>query len=128
MHMSIPWTEEDVRLACEVLGRFERVKDAAVELEQRLGRRVSPDALKWALRSRGLGTPQQYTKPALGLANEARDATRVSSKPQPPNKSDLFARLVQFTKRSPMTMEQLCDRLDMAPAKLRQLIEQAKSQ
>lgn len=42
-------------------------------------------------------------------------------------KLDLLPKLVKLTARKPLHLEELCDRLDVSPARVRDLLEQAKS-
>lgn len=145
-----PWSPEVIALAVETLQRHRQANLAAAELSQRLGRYVTVNQLKHALRSRGLGTPSDYTMG--GPRNRLEDLRQAVTPPAPPGadyrpadeadvlgdqpsatyegltpqQSELVSKLVRRAQRAPVQFSQLCDDLDMAPSKVKDLLDLAQ--
>ena len=116
------------------------------------GRRATLDSLKAAFVYRGLGPPSSFV--GRGFQNSEsftqtvsnRQTTQTDSahrcvgsyadgptirnaepRAKPLSRPDRYARLVELCRRGPLLFEQLCDGLDMPPARARALISDAQA-
>lgn len=148
MHGS-PWTDEEIRWICLVLGQHATLVDACVAIGKATGRRIHQTNLTNAFLTRGLPRPVEYLKraeaetadsdfPMPGTPKppskkpqpplpEPRAKTAKTSEAAPPAAPDKFA-LFRQLKNKPIGFEELCDRLDMSPKKMRELVEEARSE
>jgi hypothetical protein len=121
------WTQSDVNMAVRILGRhpvsdFQRSMDA---VGRKLGRTVSRSSLSRAFIQFGLGSPTSYCKGGgNGRSRQAEAAKPQGELPVNP-RSELLQKLVATVRRGPVGMEELCDKLNLSPARTKSLLKEA---
>ena len=109
------WTDANVRTAKSILRKYpiNRFREAVEEIENALGREVTPHALRSAFLRRGEGAPSELCRPY-------ESETVVSPSTAPSEMSELMLKLVAVTKRGPVDFATLCDKLDLSPSKTKE--------
>lgn len=136
------WTSDDCQRAAAILRRFERghLEDALPSIEQMLRKPASSRTLRSAFERHGMGPPSSYLRSAFGDA-DALDAVAPPDTPRAPpvvvvddepkpnadrlSQGDRFDDLMAAVRKGPATIEDLCNRLDLSPNRLRALVSQA---
>lgn len=116
----MPWTKKELAKAQSILKRYplSEFQTALQEISLALGRNITDSALRHAFVRRGFESPSLYCK---------SDPVSVTpEKSEYPYGADI-ARLVAVVKKGPTKFSELCDRLDLSPAKTRDLLEKARS-
>lgn len=132
------WTKAHLLVAVRELGRGPTVLAAAERLTVRFGTRVNPNALKEALKTAGYSTPSTYlpsnvkpiaetNAPPARSAPPPDDATIPAPPITAPGPADggLAALLKLVRKGDGFELEELCDRLDLAPKRVLELVAEA---
>lgn len=139
------WTAEDCQRAATVLRRFERghLEDALPDVERAVRKPSSARVLRSAFERHGMGPPSSYLRAPLGgmpddagpehVPDPIRQPERVAvddtDRPPPPlAKNDAAMSALLSATKAPIGFEALCDRLDMSPKKLRDLVSKAQGQ
>lgn len=104
----IRWTNETLNKACEIIKRHRDAASAANAVSLALGFSVTAESLDHALR-RG----------------RSRSLASLLATIAPPAAEDDVAALVKLTKGGELTIEQACDKLDVSPARLRDIVARA---
>jgi predicted phosphodiesterase len=137
------WTDEQIETAKRILAGYTLAEHpAAVKaIAAATGRELTTSVLTAAFARRGLASPTSFLRPAnrQGDADTAPadrtpsgyevgsggpiDPPAASPPPDPPT----FAKLLDATRRGGLDFEQLCDRLELAPRKCRELVERAQA-
>jgi len=109
------WTDSMIETAKKILQRHSSMGAAMTAISKELKRSVTVMALDNAFRRRGADTPHSLLKPAAARAPAALAG------------EEKFSRLVDAIKRGPIGFAELCDKLDLAPKRARELIEKARA-
>lgn len=124
------WTREQHEAAIAVLRRHKkgRLEDALPEVMAATGRRVTRDSLKSALVAGGYGPPSLYLRSNLP---DETDAEERDTDPPPATQAALPRRvtvesLVAAVRGAPCSLEDLCNKLDLSPARMRALVAEAQ--
>jgi len=80
--------------------------------------------LNAAMRLLGVSEATHHRRRLRRIAEEYGDDQRSDHEPEAPNR---FRRLVEVTRREPLPFSELCDKLDLSPAKCRKLISDAEA-
>jgi hypothetical protein len=117
----VTWSDLDLRRAKTILARFpvRRFREAVDEIQRVVGREVTPHALRSVFLRNDLGPPSSYCLEDAGDEDNVDPVTEVRV-------PGLLEKLVQHARRGPMGFAELCNKLDLSPAKTRGLIEQAR--
>lgn len=150
MSNAYAWTREQLDAAINVLRRHQRGAMAAAlpEIESATGRRVTCDSLKHAFSHAELGPPSLYLR--AGGVVAADDEPMPDTQPRPADTEAPIAQrpaipppaappaarapklasveqLFRAVKGAPVGLSDLCDKLDLSPARARALIAEAQS-
>jgi len=136
----VVWTGADLRRAREILRKYpvSRFREAIEEIQRIVGRDVTAHALRSVFLRQELGPPSTYCaepdeasdEPTAGFdagsdgddeVDEDGEEDGGDFEPGSP-----LHKLVQVSKRGPISFADLCDKLDLSPGKTRSLIAQAK--
>ena len=109
----IRWTPSETAALKEELKGDKRLVDIAWSLSERFGRPVSKDSVAQRASRLGLTNFKEKDAPVAAAAPSADDR--------------LVNSLVKLTRKRPMSFEALCDRLDLAPLRLRRLAAMAEA-
>jgi predicted phosphodiesterase len=127
------WTESRLRRAQKILGQYavSEFRSALAKMSRAFDHEVSQSALHSAFARNELGAPTSYCKADEELPTPAKAAKPakafISAKAEPMNEP--MQKLIEATKKkAPVSVGDLCDKLDMAPSKLRALIVSARAQ
>ena len=116
------WNDERIEQARFCLSNSESVWGAIDELANEFCFCTTHSALRKAFQARGLKSPENYL---LGKhVRQVPDSSLVQQQQQPKSHLDLVGLLVKHN-HSTTTLEDLCNKLDVSPAKLRQLLKEA---
>ncbi len=115
------WTSQQVNTAKAVLKRYTiaEYQEALQEIGKKTGREVTGSSLRSVFLRLELGPPSSFCKQGTEAPAEAETIKPATHDVQ---------RLVDLTKKSPISFAALCDKLDLAPRRVRALIEQAGKQ
>lgn len=121
--MRTVWTGERLRAARKVLRRtaINNFREAIEEIEQESGEPTTADSLRNAFIRAGFKTPSSYCKPTDTSVADAEAEAAVEKGGVTPAMQKLF----KLTKSGAMPFGALCDKLDMSPARAKDLIEKA---
>lgn len=110
------WSTAQVNQAKKILRKYPVTRYAAAldEISQKLDREVTSNALHGAFRRQGLGAPSAFCKQKEEVATA-----------EPGTTDPLMQKLVALSRRTPIGFAALCDKLDLAPARVKSLIERA---
>jgi hypothetical protein len=110
------WTATQVRRAQRILRKYHvtKFREALDEIGRALDMEVTPNALYSAFRRRKLGSPSAFCKQKAEPAGPPVTVPDAATQ-----------KLIALTRREPVPFSTLCDKLDMAPSKVRSLIEKA---
>jgi predicted phosphodiesterase len=117
--MNSTWSDNDLRRAKTILAKYpvSRFREAVTEIERSLGREVTAHALRSVFLRNDLGPPSSYCLEDVDDEEEEVTGVRVPA---------LVEKLVQLARKGPLEFQNLCDKLDLSPAKTRGLIVQAR--
>ena len=112
------WSAGQIRRVQGILRKHHVTKfhEALEEISVALKREVTSDALYAAFSRRKLGAPSAFCK------------QKTEAAPTPTTPDPLMQRLVQLSRREPISFSSLCDKLDMAPTKVQALIKRAQDE
>ena len=112
----MPWKKADISKAQKILKRYHvaHFQEALNEVSEALGREVTGAALRGLFLRRKLGPPSSFCK------------QWEQSEPSLPSYSPMVGKLVEATKRGPVKFSDLCDKLNLSPAKTKELIQQSR--
>ena len=126
------WTDERLRVAFAVLARHSRSVDALQEISAALGKNISEASIRCAIRDKNLGSIGDYLKKPSYNERAFLPKEPPTSSPSIPVYEDtgdddeaLIEEIVRMTKRDAVSLEEACDRLDMPPKRVRELVERA---
>jgi len=126
------WTDERLRVAFAVLARHSRSVDALQEISAALGKNISEASIRCAIRDKNLGSIGDYLKKPSYNERAFLPKEPPSSSSSIPVYEDtgdddeaLIEEIVRMTKRDAVSLEEACDRLDMPPKRVRELVERA---
>lgn len=105
------WTPEKLEQARRIVADSNDLSAAAASVSSRFGENISKTALRVAFQRAGFKRPAEY----IGKWVE-------------PEPQALVEKLVLFTLKGPVTLETLCDKMDLPPKTVRTLVEQARKQ
>lgn len=106
------WTEKEIQTVKEMLGRFHSVGEAAGPISAKLGFRCSVTMIRNVLNHHGI-SPNTVTGKNLP-SNTLEPSENLKS-------------LYQLLKKRPYRFSELCDKLDVAPSRVRALLKEAES-
>lgn len=123
----MPWTKSDLQKAQRILKKHAAsdFQSALREISDTLGREITVDSLGGAFRRNDLGTPSSFCKattttaPKAPKAKESASALNFHRDPE-------IQRIVEVTKKKPILFSDLCDALNLSPARTKAAIEKAK--
>ena len=116
------WTKEELDKSVAFLREYTDIRDVLDRMAAETGYYRSEHSLFSAMRRSGLGRPSDYLK------REVMVPARVSPPVKPrADGQELLVKLLELSKQT-TSFESLCDKLDVSPARLRSLIDQAKSE
>lgn len=150
-----PWPVDAAQRIMAIFGQHTDYQAAHAQVCREV-RQCSPAGMKEALKRAGLKPPREYLRttaihvglkpadplpyaaPIDGLDFDEHAETRKTDPvpppmPEAPSRPGVVARddlkrLVEFTRREPLPFEELCNRLDLSPAKARSLVDLARKQ
>lgn len=123
------WTQEKLTTAKNVLKESYAVRDATERLCVYFGVKITEDMLTSAFRRQGLGRPSDLLCKLPAMEASAASA-RLETGPGSGTgqaKEDLLVELLDLAKRG-VSFEDVCNKLDISPAKLRGLLDRAKAE
>ena len=123
--MSTIWNETQIKRALKILGRtpVSRYREALERISALVGQPVTSDALGSAFIRHKLSSPTSYC-----IREEAQESDVQQPAAQISPKLDRTKRLYELIKRGPVSLADLCDKLDLSPSKTKTLIEEAQTQ
>ena len=109
------WTDAHVKQAKTILGKYpvSQFRSALLEVERVIKRPVTLDSLHKAFTRRGLETPTHYCSKDAHNPETARP--------------ELLDKLFKVVKKGPIAFSELCDKLDLSPARTKELIQEAQA-
>lgn len=118
------WTDADVQKAQNILRKYplSQFRDAVEAIEKALKREVTPHALRSAFLRKEVGPPSSFCLP-----DEEDDTDELESEEEEAE-NPLLKKLLSVTRREPLGFSDLCDKLDLSPARLKSLIAEARKQ
>lgn len=124
--MSDRWTPGQLQVALDVLRGYPSVQSALGRISKKVGRLVTKDSLRHAFLRGGLENPSLYCAEDDSWVDDWEDKMPKKAPAPVSEVTEAVQRLVAAVKK-PVSFEELANKLDLSPSKLRALIGEAKA-
>lgn len=121
--MRMIWTAEKLKAARKILRgtTIDRFRDAIDLIAQESESDVTVDSLRGAFIRAGFKTPSSYCKPT----DTSRAEAEADAGAAPGGITPVMQKLFKLTKSGGLSFAMLCDKLDLSPARTKDLIEKS---